>query len=167
MRFSENLSSHMEDYLEVIGLLVQKNKVVRVKDISRTMKVKTPSVTAALGVLSEKGFVVHERYGYVELTPEGIKVAECVQKRHNTLVKFLTEILDIDPGIAAEDACKMEHSVSQETAEKLTKFVEFVSARPFSEKPEWLCGFEHYTKTGKRIQCKVREKTDNQRKKQS
>ena len=148
----------MEDYLEAIGLLAQENKAVRVKDISRTMKVRTPSVTSALGVLSKKGFVVHERYGYVELTPEGIKVAACVQKRHDTLEKFLTEVLDIDPGIAAEDACKMEHSVRQETADKLTKFVEFVSTRPLSETPEWLCRFEHYIKTVKRIKCKMRKK---------
>ena len=157
----------MEDYLEMIGLLAQKNKVVRVKDISRTMKVRTPSVTSALGVLSEKGFVVHEKYGYVELTPEGTKAARRVQERHDTLVKFLTEILNIEPGVAAEDACKMEHSISQETAEKLTQFVEFVSARPFSKKPEWLRGFEHYIKTGKRIKCKMREKTSKQKEKRS
>ncbi|NQT32278.1 MAG: metal-dependent transcriptional regulator [Candidatus Omnitrophica bacterium] len=121
---AEKLSSSMEDYLETIAILQKTAGVVRVKDISLSLKVKKPSVTNALNVLSEKGFIVHEKYGYVDLTDEGRKIAEAVLKRHDTLIKFLTKILKINSGIAAKDACRMEHAMSPETFGKLTRFIE-------------------------------------------
>lgn len=145
------LSSNMEDYLEAIAVLGKRHKVARVRDISRLMNVKTPSVTGALNTLSENGFVVHEKYGYVELTAKGKSLAQDIQNRHDMLVKFLTGILGLDPEIAAEDACKMEHSVSPPTLEKLTKFIEFVETCPESDRPDWLKGFDHYSKTGRRL----------------
>jgi len=130
----KKISSHMEDYLEVIAELKKKKVVARVKDISQRMDVATPSVTSALNTLSREGLIIHERYGYVELTPDGERIASGVQHRHDTLIKFLTEILDIDPKIAREDACKMEHSISPETLEKLTKFVDLL--RPVLKKKD-------------------------------
>lgn len=153
----KKLSSNMEDYLEAIAVLEERDKVARVRDIGLLMKVKTPSVTAALDTLSKNGLVIHERYGYVELTEEGERLAGEVQKRHDILLRFLREILGIDPRIAAEDACKIEHSISQETFEKLTKFIEFVETCPDGERPDWLKGFDHYFKTGKRLVCKARQ----------
>ena len=93
------LSSNMEDYLETINLLKKDKGVARVKDITRLMNVRTPSVTSALTALSKKGFVVHERYGYVELTEEGGKLAQNVQRRHDVLFNFLTGVLKIDSKI--------------------------------------------------------------------
>ncbi len=122
----KKLSSNMEDYLEVIALLKKKTGVARVKDISRSLSVKSPSVNAALSTLSKSGLVAHQRYGYVELTSKGKELARQVQKRHDMLLKFLTEVLKINPEIAESDACKMEHSVSTQTLYKITKFIEFV-----------------------------------------
>ena len=139
----------MEDYLEAISGLEKKNRVARVGDISRLLNVKTPSVTAALDNLSKNGFVVHQRYGYVQLTPQGRKVAETIEKRHEMLVKFLIEILDINPRLAKEDACKIEHSLSKQSSEKLAKFIEFVKSSPDSNKPTWLENFHYYFKRGK------------------
>ena len=153
----KKLTSNMEDYLEAIAVLKKKNGVARVKDISRLLSVRAPSVTSALSNLSDKGLVEHERYGFVELTREGGKAARDVQRRHNVLFSFLTEILNIDPKIAVEDACKMEHSVSPQTLEKLEKFIEFVEKSPYQDKPEWLEGFDYYFKTGKRRKCAARK----------
>lgn len=149
-------SSNMENYLEAIAVLEKEKGVVRVRDIGHSLGVKNSSVSAALSTLSKDEFVVHEKYGYVELTIEGRELAKDIQMRHNTILKFLTEILDIDLRIAAEDACKMEHSVSPETLEKITKFIEFVKTCPNGERPDWLMSFDHYSKTGKRLQCSVR-----------
>jgi len=154
---TKRLTPNMEDYLEVIATLSKESNVTRVKDIAHLMKVKTPSVTSALSFLSEAGLVVHERYGYVKLTPEGKKTAQGVQNRHNILIKFLTDILKINHSVASEDACKMEHSVSPQTLEKLTKFIEFVETCPDGERPDWLKSFDRYFETGIRPRCKIRD----------
>lgn len=118
------LTDSMEDYLEVISILGQNKKYVRVKDIAKEMKVKMPSVTSALKTLAEKNLVRHEKYEYVELTEQGHIIANEIKSRHNLLVKFLTEILKIDPDIAEKDACGIEHSVSPITVERLIKLIE-------------------------------------------
>jgi DtxR family Mn-dependent transcriptional regulator len=153
----KKLSSSMEDYLEAIAVLKKKNRVARVRDISKLLNVKTSSVTSALNTLTKSGFVTHERYGYVELTKEGEELAQHVQKKHNILIKFLTDILSIDPTIASEDACKMEHTLSFQTFKKLTKFIEFVETCPDGQRPDWLKSFDYYFKTGKRPKCKIRK----------
>ena len=152
----KKLTSNMEDYLEAIALLKREKGVARVRDISRLLKVKTPSVTSALNNLSKSELVIHERYGYVDLTPEGEKLAEGVQRRHDMLSKFLNGILGIDHIIAEEDACKMEHTISPETFNKLTKFIEFIETCPDHDRPDWLKSFDYYFKTGKRRRCKTR-----------
>ena len=140
-------SPSMEDYLESISVLAQGGKVVRVTQISNALRVKKPSVTSALKKLSKEELVEHERYGHVKLTDEGKKIAEDVFRRHETLRHFLAEILGVEPKIASEDACKMEHAVSPATLERLAKFVDFVLNRPRG-KPEWLKGFNHYFEHG-------------------
>ncbi len=157
MKKDKKLSSNMEDYLEAIALLKKEKGIARVRDISRLLNVEASSVNSALNNLSESGFVIHERYGYVELTSEGEKLAESIQKKHEILLKFLTEVLNIDPRIATEDACKMEHSISPQTFKKLTKFIEFIETCPDGDRPDWLKSFDHYFKTGKRLRCKVRQ----------
>jgi DtxR family Mn-dependent transcriptional regulator len=142
-------TASMEDYLEAIAVLSRERSVVRVSEISKVLGVKKPSVTSALKKLSREGLVEHERYGYVKLTPEGQRIAEDVFRRHETLRHFLAEILNVDPQIAAEDACKMEHSLSPISLERLAKFVEFILQCPRGE-PEWLKGFEYFFEHGER-----------------
>ena len=122
-------SASMEDYLESILVLREGKEAVRVSQMSKALGVKMPSVTSALGKLSQQGLVEHKRYGRVQLTPDGEKIAGDIFHRHEALRRFLTEILDINPQIAAVDACKMEHAVSPATQEKLAKFVESVPSR--------------------------------------
>jgi DtxR family Mn-dependent transcriptional regulator len=142
-------TASMEDYLEAIAMLVEEKGVARVSQLSRRLGVRMPSVTAALKKLSEQRLVEHERYGYIRLTPEGNKVAADVWRRHKILNQFLTEILNIDPDIAQDDACKMEHSVSPTSLERLAKFVEFVLSCPRGE-PVWLKNFDYYFEHGER-----------------
>ena len=123
----------MEDYLEAIANLGAEGRVVRVKEIGQALNVKMPSVTSALGKLSEHGLVEHERYGYVELTYEGDRVARDVIRRHKALSRFFVEALDIDHKTAEEDACKVEHVISPLSLERVIKFIEFIEACPLGE----------------------------------
>ena len=148
----------MEDYLETIAVLQKKNGMARVRDIGRLMNVKNSSVNAAVMTLARADLVAHERYGYIELTPGGKRVAADIQCRHDLLVTFLTEILNIDPDIATVDACKLEHAMSPEMFKRLATFIEFVETRPGKERPEWLKSFDYYVKTGKRRICKIAQK---------
>ncbi|MFA5042594.1 MAG: metal-dependent transcriptional regulator [Kiritimatiellia bacterium] len=151
------LSSHMEDYLEAVAALKNDKGAARVGDIGRLLNVKKPSVTSALNTLSRAGLVLHERYGYVDLTPEGQRIASGVQARHDILVKFLTNILSVAPRVAVEEACRMEHSISSATLVKLTKFIAFVEGCPEYRRPGWLKSFDRYFKTGRRLSRKIRQ----------
>ncbi len=127
---TKQLSSSMGNYLEAIAVLKTRNGVVRIKDISHLLGVKPPSVASALHSLSKSGLVIHQRYGYVELTREGEKLANDIEHKHRTLFEFLTEILDINSRVAEEDACRMKHSISSQTLKKIIKFIEFVKTYP-------------------------------------
>ncbi len=148
------LSSNMEDYLEVINILDREKGFTRVKDISRLMNVKNPSVTGALSKLENNNLVKHEKYGYVELTTEGRVIARNIQKKHKIFQRFLTMVLNINPVTAEKDSCQFEHAISPETYEKLTKFIEFIDTCPETETPEWLKSFYHFMETGERPVCR-------------
>lgn len=140
-------TASMEDYLETVAILCDEGKVVRVKQISQALGVKMPSVTAALKKLSEEGLVKHEPYGYVELTTKGNKAAKDIFHRHEVLRHFLIDVLNIDPHIAEEDACRIEHAISSASLERLAKFMEFIAACP-QDVPSWLQNYSYYLKYG-------------------
>jgi DtxR family Mn-dependent transcriptional regulator len=127
---AKEITPTMEDYLEAIGELRKKDEVVRVKNIARQLNVKMPSVTEALKALAKDGLIRHERYGYVELTQKGGRIAEEIYSRHRILFKFLNQILGIDARTADEDACKMEHTISSTVLEKLIEFIKTLEACP-------------------------------------
>ena len=104
-----------------------------------------PSVTSILNTLIKKGLVNHEKYEYVELTPEGLRIAKDIAYQHEILFNFLKNILKIDAKIADEDACRMEHAISQTTLRKLIEFVEFIEICPRAG-PDWLEYFNQYCK---------------------
>jgi len=146
-------TASMEDYLEAIVLLSQGDEGVTVTKISNFLCVKKPSVTCALIKLSEIGLVTHKKYGHVELTPEGLKIAQDVYHRHKTLCHLLVDILGVDTKVAEDDACRMEHFLSPSSLERLAKFIEFVLNRPQGIS-ECLKGFQYYLEHSKK-----REKT--------
>ena len=139
----------MEDYLEAIVMIKEQCDRVTVTDLSKSLKVKKPSVVSALKKLSDGGLVIHERYGDVQLTKEGVRIAGEVYHRHQTLNSFLVNLLNIDPKVAEEDACRMEHSLSPASMKKLEKFLEFVLGCPRGE-PEWLKNFNYFYEHGER-----------------
>ena len=141
-------TASMEDYLEAVAMLQGKDKVVRVSQISRKLKVKMPSVTSALKKLSEQKLVEHERYGHIKLTPEGDKVARDVIYRHEALTRFFAQALGIDRETAEEDACKIEHVISPLSMERLAKFVEFIEACPLGG-ANLPSRYEYYLEHGK------------------
>ena len=118
------LSSNMEDYLEAIMVAGNKDGLARVTDVRDLLGVKTPSVTGALRVLAEKGYLKHEPYQGVKLTAKGRRMAQDVKARHIILSSFLTDVLGVKPKTADIDACKMEHTVSRETLDKLHAFLQ-------------------------------------------
>lgn len=120
------LTSVMEDYLEAIFDLDQEKRVVRVKDIAKRMDVKMPTVSSMLKTLNGRGLVDYEKYEYVALTKDGSDVGKEIRRRHEVLLKFLTEILEIEFQIADQEACKMEHALSSTTLDRLIDFMEFI-----------------------------------------
>ncbi|MCU0848996.1 MAG: metal-dependent transcriptional regulator [Spirochaetes bacterium] len=131
-----DLSSHMEDYLERIAILSREKKVVRVKDIAKSLGIKMPSVTSALIKLCEKGLIVYEKYGYVELTPEGGMQAEKVYRRHSFLTDFFHNVLGMNETESSEVACKIEHHLSPESCRRINRLVRFYKSEKDS-KEKW------------------------------
>jgi DtxR family Mn-dependent transcriptional regulator len=154
----KKLSSSLEDYLEAILMLQQKHSEVRVSDISQFLSVRKSSVTGALKVLADKGMVVHKRYGKAVLTGEGSRIAEDIAKKHKFLSKFFSSVLGVSAEIAAEDACKIEHTISPEGFERLTKFLEFIKQPSKRKKPEWLEKFHCYCVSSKTKGAKMKKK---------
>ena len=152
-KITNNLSSKMEDYLEAILILQKETGVARVGEIAKNLNVKSPSVNSAIKFLTDQGLVIHEKYGYVKLTKEGDLLASEVKSKHDILFRFLTEFLMLKPDKAEKEACRIEHSISRETFQKLTQFFKFLEAGFNEGKPRILENFEIYLKTGKRKKC--------------
>ncbi|MEA1993030.1 MAG: transcriptional regulator MntR [Euryarchaeota archaeon] len=147
------LSRKIEDYLETIYNIIEEKGYARVKDIATALKVSPPSVTEMMGKLSDRGFIIYEKYSGITLTEKGRKIAKGVKKRHDIFESFL-EIILVPKRIASEDACTMEHHLDPKTIEQFSKFVEFVKNAPAP--PKWLKHYQTYCETGE-IQCEGKE----------
>lgn len=150
------LTSVMEDYLEAIFDINETKKIVRVKDIASRLDVKMPTVSSMLRTLKDRGMVNYEKYEYVELTEDGKDVGKEMRRRHAVLLRFLTDFLKIDAKTADEEACKLEHGLSDDTLDSLIDFMEFVQACPRVGE-SWLHFFEEYRKHGRQPE-KCRER---------
>jgi len=121
---SRKLTTHIENYLEIIYLLEKEHEHAHVRDIAERMKIKMPSVTEILRKLKEAKLIKYRKYGFVTLTRKGSRLAQNIYKRHKILYKFLHNILGVDGETAEEDACKIEHLINLKTLNKLRKFME-------------------------------------------
>ena len=119
------LTQSLEDYLEVIHVLLQTNKIARIRDIAAALTVKMPSVARAVAELKKQGLVSQEPYSGVELTEEGKRVAVVILNRHLLLRQFLIH-LGVSDDNANTDACNMEHILSAETLAKIEEFMKSV-----------------------------------------
>ncbi|MBQ7981755.1 MAG: metal-dependent transcriptional regulator [Oscillospiraceae bacterium] len=113
-----------EMYLETILILSRKTGDVRSIDICEYMGYSKPSVSRAVGILKNGGFITVDKSGYISLTDEGKELAEKIYERHNVITAVLTK-LGVDAETASEDACKMEHVISDKTFEALKKYLDF------------------------------------------
>ena len=107
-----------EMYLETIHVLYKKNGHVRSIDVSDHMGYSKPSVSRAMGLLKEGGYITIDKEGFITLTDSGLEVAEKIYERH-TILSNLLVALGVSPETAAEDACKIEHAISDESFEAI------------------------------------------------
>ncbi len=115
-----------EMYLETIHILSKKNATVRSVDVSEYMSVSKPSVSRAIGLLREGGYVEMARDGALTLTAEGLEIANKIYERHRVITALLTA-LGVPSEIAAEDACRIEHHISDTSFEALKTCAERLS----------------------------------------
>ena len=111
-----------EMYLESILILSNKGPV-RSIDIVEYMNYSKPSVSRAVGILKKDGYITVDKSGYIELTDSGYKIAQKIYDRHN-LITGLLEMLGVDKETASEDACKIEHHLSDKSFEAIKKHLE-------------------------------------------
>lgn len=112
-----------EMYLETILILQKSNGFVRSTDISEHMGYSKPSVSRAMGLLRAGGYIVMDEENLITLTDSGREVAQKIFDRHTTITNLLIK-LGVSTEIAAEDACKMEHVISDETFNAIQSFLE-------------------------------------------
>ena len=118
-----------EMYLETI-LILSRRGAVRSLDVAEYMHFSKPSVSRAVSLLKNGGFIVVDKNGFIELTDAGREVADSMYERHRLLTSLLT-MLGVDEETAAEDACKIEHDISDETFRAVKEHL----ARHEGEKP--------------------------------
>ena len=112
-----------EMYLETIHVLLKNNGAVRSVDISEHMGYSKPSVSRAVGLLKQGGYILVDDDGYITLTPAGTEVAIKIYERHTFLSQMLIK-LGVSPEVAAEDACRLEHAISDESFRAIKAYVE-------------------------------------------
>jgi len=112
-----------ENYLETILMLSRQNSYVRSIDIANELNFSKPSVSVAMKNLRQNGYIEVDASGHITLTAAGREIAETIYERHTILTSWLT-YLGVDPEIASEDACRIEHVLSPETFAAIKKHVE-------------------------------------------
>ncbi|MGN0665865.1 MAG: metal-dependent transcriptional regulator [Huintestinicola sp.] len=113
-----------EDYLETILLLERKTGYVRSVDIATELGYSKPSISRAMVILRENGFITVEAGGQIRLTKTGMKKATEVYERHTTISHFLEKVLGVNPVTADRDACRIEHIISEESYLRMKAFME-------------------------------------------
>lgn len=110
-------------YLETILILTRQKGVVHSVDIGEYMGYSKPSVSRAMGLLKKGEYILMEKDGSITLTETGRVLAEQIYERHTVLTELLVK-LGVDKEVASEDACKMEHAISDETFEAIKKHID-------------------------------------------
>lgn len=111
-----------ENYLETILVISHRKGMVRSIDIVNELEFSKPSVSVAMKNLRENGYIEMDKDGYIMLLDKGRKIAEKIYERHTTLSKYLIA-LGVDPVVAAEDACRIEHVISAESFEAIKNHI--------------------------------------------
>ena len=112
-----------ENYLETILMLKKEKGAVRSIDIVHQMEFTKPSVSRAMALLRENGQITMDKEGWIELTDDGREIAERIYERHLLMTEWLIA-LGVSPDVAAEDACRIEHDISEETFRQLKAHIQ-------------------------------------------
>lgn len=117
------LTASLEDYLEAIYILCQKEQHAHLTDIATQLKLSKPSAHRAVSQLRDAGMVMQEPYGQITLTELGHRHARSVLRRHMLVKRFLTQVLHVEESVAEDEACQIEHALSRETTNKLAEYL--------------------------------------------
>ena len=123
------LSESQEDYLEAIFELITQKGAARVKDIALSMNVASASVNKAVSALTLSGYIEHQRYELIKLTPKGERKAKEVSEKHTALINFFRDVLCISEPEATVAACKTEHAISEKIKNRITFLSRFLLNR--------------------------------------
>ena len=118
-----------ENYLETILVLSERNGRVRSVDVASELDFSKPSVSRAIGILKKEGLIEVDEGGWIGLTEAGKIRADAVLDRHKAIAGYLECVLGVDPGTAEEDACRIEHIISEETFEKMKEKLSYQSGQ--------------------------------------
>ena len=127
---NEELSQSMEDYIEAIALLSEKDGQAKANDIAESLKVKKPSVTSALKELARRGLVHYQKYMPITLTRKGAAQADIIIHKHKILQDFFENVLELPRGQAAPLACSIEHCLSDQAAARLERLSRYLEDCP-------------------------------------
>ena len=117
-----------ENYLETELRIMEQKGHVRSVDVAEALGVTKPSVSRAMSILRAEGYVVFADTGHIQFTEKGRVKAEAVYDRHRTISRFLVLSLGVSEELAAKDACRFEHDISEETFERMKNYVKEHSA---------------------------------------
>lgn len=116
------LSASLEDYLELICNLLETSECVKAVEIARRLNISRASVSEALSKLAQKNLIIYESHKGISITPEGLKKAKEVIERHRTLTAFFGKTLGLNREEAEENACRVEHVISDNLFKKIKEF---------------------------------------------
>ncbi|MBQ1396839.1 MAG: metal-dependent transcriptional regulator [Eubacterium sp.] len=126
------INESTENYLEAILILSRRNPVVRAVDIAEELNFTKPSVSVAMKKLLESGDIEISRQNYITLTPKGLSIAHMIYERHLLISNWLIT-LGVDPAIAREDACRIEHVLSPESFQAIKDHVKESASDAYEE----------------------------------
>ena len=123
------LTFTMENYLEAIYELSQDGKGARLSDIASRLGVTKASTNSAMATLSERGLITNEKYREIYLTSAGLELAEFTSKKHQTLKQFFVDVLGVKKSVADEDACAIEHVISNDSILAMQKYLKMSNVK--------------------------------------
>ena len=161
----KELTRSLERYLIAIYELINENDNVMVKDVAEKMQIGGASTSEAIKTLANRGYIDYQPYCSIKITEKGTRTAEEKILRHDTIAKFLSEVLLIEDGNIEECASKMEFSMPDDVFERFIKYLSFMQKCSCKE-PKWVKSFHKYLEQGemqeKCVLCaKNKEKFDN------
>lgn len=126
----KKLSSGLEDYVEAIYIAHLNNKPLKGAELARQLNISRASVSEALAKLVDKKLITYNSYEAIAITEEGIKAAKKVYEKHHIIEHFFEKVLDIPHKEASDNACEIEHIISQNILEKMQKFTNLCKKHP-------------------------------------